>query len=143
MGGAEPPQAVAGAPRIRVVAGVIWRGERFLAVRRPEGKAMAGFWEFPGGKVEPGESLEAALARELAEELGLVALDIRHWRDVTHSYPHLTVHLSFFHIRDFKGVPRPLEGQGLRWLAPVEASSLDFLEADREIVARLAQSTGP
>lgn len=127
---------------IRVVAGVIWRGDRFLAVRRPEGKSMAGFWEFPGGKVEPGESLEAALARELTEELGLLPLDVRHWRDVTHRYPQGTVHLSFFHIRDFKGVPRPLEGQGLRWVTASEASALDFLEADREIVARLLLSPG-
>ena len=57
--------------RIEVVGGILWRGGSFLAAQRPEGHPQAGFWEFPGGKVEPGESLEAALARELAEELSL------------------------------------------------------------------------
>ena len=59
--------------RIEVVGGILWRGGSFLAAQRPEGHPQAGFWEFPGGKVEPGESLEAALARELAEELSLSA----------------------------------------------------------------------
>jgi 8-oxo-dGTP diphosphatase len=132
----------AASPALAVVAAVIWRGDRFLAVQRPEGKSMAGFWEFPGGKVEPGESREAALIRELAEELDLVPVRLAYWKDLTHSYPQLTVRLSFFHIHGFKGVPRPLEGQGMRWLTPAEAQGLAFLEADREIVAELSQLTG-
>lgn len=123
---------------IHVVAGIIWREGRYLGVRRPEGKAMAGLWEFPGGKIEPGEDPAAALVRELAEELDIAAGPPEFWREKIHEYPALTVRLSFFHIRDFKGVPRPLEGQGLRWLTPAEAPGLPFLEADVDIVMELA-----
>ena len=69
--------------RIEVVGGILWRGGSFLAAQRPEGHPQAGFWEFPGGKVEPGESLEAALARELAEELSLSVRNPRLWRTIT------------------------------------------------------------
>lgn len=123
---------------IHVVAGIIWREGRFLGVKRPEGKAMAGFWEFPGGKVEPGEDAVRALLREVREELGLSASSPEFWREKIHEYPDFTVRLSFFHIRDFDGVPRPLEGQELRWLTPAEAALLPFLEADVDIVKELA-----
>jgi len=123
---------------IHVVAGIIWRDGRYLGVRRPEGKAHAGLWEFPGGKVEPLEDAAAAMVRELREELGVEALLVEYWREKIHEYPDFTVRLSFFHIRDFKGVPRPLEGQGLRWLTPAEALRLPFLEADRDIVMELS-----
>ena len=72
--------------RIEVVGGILWRGGSFLAAQRPEGHPQAGFWEFPGGKVEPGESLEAALARELAEELSLSVRNPRLWLTVEHDY---------------------------------------------------------
>jgi len=123
---------------VEVVAGILWRGGRFLAVRRPEGKSQAGMWEFPGGKLEPGESGEAALVRELVEELGVAAGPAEFWKAVVHTYPHVTVRLNFFHIRVFKGAPQPLEGQGLAWVTPAEAADLPFLEADRPLVAELA-----
>ncbi|GFK92605.1 CTP pyrophosphohydrolase [Fundidesulfovibrio magnetotacticus] len=124
---------------IHVVAGILWRDGLCLGVRRPEGKAHAGLWEFPGGKVEAGEDPAQALVRELREELGIEAREPRYWREKIHEYPGGIVRLSFFHIRDFKGVPRPLEGQGLRWLTPAQARELPFLEADRDIVEALAQ----
>lgn len=127
---------------IHVVAGIIWRDGQYLGVRRPEGKAHAGLWEFPGGKVEPGEDAAAAVVRELQEELAVEAVRVEYWREKIHAYPDFTVRLSFFHIRDFKGVPRPLEGQGLRWLSPAEALSLPFLEADRDIVKELSALSG-
>ena len=126
---------------IHVVAGILWREGRFLGVKRPEGKAMSGFWEFPGGKVELGEDAACALIRELGEELGIDALCPEFWREKIHEYPELTVRLSFFHIRDFNGIPHPLEGQGLRWLTPAEAVLLPFLEADVDIVQELAAHT--
>lgn len=122
---------------IDVVAGIIWRGEKFLAVRRPEGKAHAGSWEFPGGKVESGESLGAALGRELEEELGLRVTDAEFWRQCEHVYPNISVRLHFFHVRGFDGEPRPLEGHGLSWVTPREACDLAFLEADTAIVRAL------
>ncbi len=124
-------------PPMRVVAGIIWQGDRYLAVRRPEGTRHAGMWEFPGGKVEPGESLEEAMIRELAEELGITAQAPQFWREKEHTYPRGSVRLYFFHIRAFKGVPRPLEGQRLSWVTPAEALDLAFLEADLDIVVDL------
>jgi len=123
---------------IDVVAGIIWRDGRYLGVKRPEGKRHAGFWEFPGGKVESGEDRQRALIRELSEELGIRARAPKYWREKVHTYPEVTVRLSFFHIRDFVGVPSPLEGQGLSWLTPAEGLLLPFLEADRDIIKELA-----
>ena len=123
---------------IDVVAGIIWQGDRYLAVQRPQGKRHAGFWEFPGGKVEPGEAAPDAMIRELHEELGIRVTTPQFWREKVHAYPELTVRLSFFHIRDFVGVPSPQEGQGLRWLTPVRALDLPFLAADRGIIEELA-----
>lgn len=125
--------------RMEVVAAVIWHGERFLAVQRPPGKVMAGYWEFPGGKLEPGESPEAALVRELEEELGIVARDFVRWREKCHTYDHAVVRLFFFQIHAFDGVPTAREGQRLAWVRPgAEAAVLEFLPADCDIVAALA-----
>ncbi len=125
-------------PEIDVVAAIIWRGRRFLAVRRPEGKPQAGYWEFPGGKVEPGETLEQALARELGEELDLVPTTWAFWREKRHDYGHIRVRLHFFHVYQFAGRAVPREGHELRWLE-AESADVPFLEADTEIVRLLAQ----
>lgn len=120
-----------------VVAGILWRDGRFLAVKRPEGKPMAGLWEFPGGKVDRGEAPAVALARELREELGVIPLNAEFWREKVHAYPELTVRLVFFHIRAFHGNPVALEGQTLAWLTPDEALAYPFLDADTDIVRAL------
>ena len=88
--------------------------------------------------MEPGESLEAALARELREELGVAVLEARFWRTVDHEYPQRSVRLHFFHIDAFSGEPAPREGQAMRWLTPCEARELPFLEADRPLLCELA-----
>lgn len=126
-------------PVVDVAAGLVWRGGRFLAARRPQGKPHAGFWELPGGKLEPGEAPEQALARELAEELGVGVRRARFWRTAEHSYPErgLRVRLHFFHVPEFDGEPAAREGQTLAWLTPGEAARLAFLPADADILREL------
>ena len=131
---------------VTVAAGILWDKGRCLAARRPSGKPQAGFWEFPGGKAEPGERPEDALVRELREELGVTVRAFRFWKEVCHDYASgsqgdgrpLRVRLFFFHVTKFEGVPASFEGHELRWVAPRAALSLDFLEADRPLVAELA-----
>ncbi len=119
---------------IDVVAGIVWRGAEYLAVERPAGTRQAGFWEFPGGKVETGESLETALVREFEEELGIRPTVFEFWREKVHAYEHITVRLFFFHIRGFEGDIRPLEGQRMAWVVPGGHGGIPFLPADLEIV---------
>ena len=124
-------------PEVDVVAGILWRGDRFLAVRRPQGKPLAGYWEFPGGKVEAGEDFLTALARELREELGVSVQEAELLQEKQHEYDHLKVRLHFFRVNSFSGAPVSLEGQTLAWLTPRDAFDYPFLPADAEIVRRL------
>lgn len=122
---------------IQVAAGVIWKNGRFLAARRPEGKPRAGYWEFPGGKQEQGESMEETLRRELREELGIACVSVEPWQTVSHAYPEMTVVLHFMHVTAFSGEPVPHDGQELRWVTPEEARELPFLPADEAVVAAI------
>lgn len=124
---------------VQVAAGIIWRGDEVLCCQRPAGRPQAGFWEFPGGKLRPGESAAEALARELREELSLTVKDCHFWCTKEHGYPEigLAVTLHFFHVTAFSGEPRAREGQSFRWLRPEEARKLNFLPADRELADRL------
>ena len=124
---------------IDVAAGIIWRGDRFLTTQRPPGTPLEGYWEFPGGKQEDGEDARGALARELAEELGIAIKDVTFWQQIEHDYAerNYTVRLHFFHVRAFNGEPCPREGQNMRWVTPVEALELDFLPADTQVLAQL------
>ncbi len=124
---------------IDVVAAIIWRDGRFLAVDRPQGKSMAGWWEFPGGKVDEGETDDQALVRELHEELGITPTMFDYWREKIHVYEHATVRLRFYHVRAFLGEPSGLEGQRLKWLFPHEPPGVPFLPADEEVLAQLAR----
>jgi 8-oxo-dGTP diphosphatase len=115
----------------------LWKGDRYLAVQRPEGKIMAGFWEFPGGKLEPGEEPLAALRRELAEELGVLCEAASFWRTISHSYAHGRVRLHVFHVQAFAGEPRALENQRLLWIDPADGPAMNFLPADLPLVRDL------
>src|SRR5579871_2805761 len=99
---------------------------------------MAGRWEFPGGKVAAGEAESAALARELAEELGVELEGARHALRLTHDYPGFTVELSLWIIEAYRGTPRALDGQRLKWVAPQALAAEDLLEADRPFIELLA-----
>ena len=125
-------------PPLEVVAGILLRpdGQVFLA-SRPEGRAYAGYWEFPGGKVEPGETLPAALARELHEELGIVVTDMRRWITRVFVYPHATVRLNFFRIYTWQGEPHPHEGQTFAWQAPDAVEVTPLLPANFAVLRAL------
>ena len=127
-------------PAVHVVAAVLRDGEgRVLIARRPPGRELAGRWEFPGGKVDPGESEQAALTRELREELGIEVEAARPFMRVSHAWPDRDVELSLWIVERYRGVPRPLDGQGLKWVAPAALATEDILEADRPFVDALAR----
>lgn len=123
---------------IEVVAAVLTRpsGEVMLA-SRPADKVYAGYWEFPGGKVEAGESLEHALARELKEELGIEAVRATRWITRVFAYPHATVRLNFFRVWDWQGEPHPHEGQTFAWDDPAAHSVEPLLPANFPILKAL------
>ncbi len=101
---------------VDVVAAVVVEPDgRFLLAERPAGKVYAGYWEFPGGKVEPGESRRAALARELHEELGIEVDEASTWLTRIYTYPHATVRLNFFRVTRWHGEPHGKENQRLSW----------------------------
>ena len=127
-------------PVVEVVAGVLEdaRG-RILLARRTEGRDLAGLWEFPGGKREPGETPEAALARELHEELG-IDVDIgAPLIRVPHRYPHKRLQLDVRHIASWRGTPKGHEGQALAWVPRQKLASYAMPSADRPVVAALLQ----
>lgn len=122
---------------IHVAAGIVWQQGRFLAAKRPEGKVQAGYWEFPGGKIEQDESPEEALVREFMEEMNITPRVWTYWKHVRHEYCELTVNLHFYHITGYEGTVRPLEGHEVGWFTHDEAMRLPFLEADLAIVDEL------
>lgn len=129
-------------PIVEVVAGVIRdaRG-RILLARRTEGRDLAGLWEFPGGKREPGESAEAALIRELREELGIEAEVGEPLIAVPQRYPHKRLRLDVRRIASWRGgAPKGLDGQALAWVPPAKLASYAMPPADRPVVAALLQT---
>lgn len=124
-------------PIVTVAAAIIRRDGRFLLTERPEGVHLGGRWEFPGGKVEPGESLESALVREVAEELGITVEAGRLYMETTHRYPEREVHLHFFECRIATGTPETHSATALGWFRPEELSRLNLPEANAELVKRL------
>ncbi|ARP75136.1 Nudix family hydrolase [Bordetella genomosp. 6] len=116
---------------VDVAAGLILRPDgQLLLGQRPEGKPWAGWWELPGGKLEPGETVLQALARELHEELGIRVTEAHPWVTYVHVYPHTTVRLAFCHVTGWEGEPRGLENQRLEWVDPARAHEVgDLLPA--------------
>jgi 8-oxo-dGTP diphosphatase len=127
-------------PRVQVVAGVLQDAAgRVLIAQRPAGKPHAGFWEFPGGKQQPGESEPQSLARELREELGIEVeiADLQPQMRLLHDYLERSVELAVWRVGRYAGEVRAAEGQVLRWVAPAALKQLPLLPADGPIVDSL------
>ena len=135
MSSPEPPE---GRKITEVAAAVIQRGEEFLLAQRPEGKPYPGYWEFPGGKIEPGEDARAALVRELQEELGIQVTEAWPWVTRMYTYTHATVRLHFFRVLRWDGEPQPLEDQAIRWQRIEAPDVAPMLPANAPVLAALA-----
>ena len=123
---------------LRVVAGALLDGGgRVLIAQRPAGRHMAGRWEFPGGKLAAGESAEAALRRELAEELGITVRSMDFVMTLEHAYADRDVQLQCYTVSDFDGTPQGLDGQRLRWVPISQLHEADILEADLPFIHAL------
>ena len=127
---------------VQVVAALVWRGERFLVCQRPAHKARGLLWEFVGGKVEPGETKQQALARECREELDAEVTAGEVFMQLVHQYPDLTVELTLFNAT-MKGEPKRLEHNDIRWIRVEEIDNYDFCPADTEILAALKERGAP
>ncbi|WP_370981304.1 8-oxo-dGTP diphosphatase MutT [Agaribacterium sp. ZY112] len=120
---------------IRVVVGVIENEFGQILISQRQGQQhLAGLWEFPGGKLDAGESAEQALSRELKEELGIEVLQADFLFDIKHTYPEKSVCLHIFHVKAFSGVEQGLEGQPLRWLARADIDTVELPPANKAIV---------
>jgi len=124
---------------VEVVAAVIERDGRYLITRRLQDTHLAGLWEFPGGKIWPGEPPEVALKRELFEELGVTAEVGELLESVDWSYPEKTVHILFFRCA-ILDEPRPLQGQEMIWIEAADLPSRRFPEADARLIRRLSHT---
>ncbi|MGI9247061.1 MAG: 8-oxo-dGTP diphosphatase MutT [Steroidobacteraceae bacterium] len=134
----------AGPAAIEVVAGALYDGRgRVLITQRPAGKALAGRWEFPGGKLHAGEDARDGLVRELREELGVEVHAAERLMRYTVEYPERTVWLDMWIVTSWSGTVVGLEGQAWAWVEPAALSRHDILEADQPIVAALAVRTAP
>ena len=118
---------------------LIDRDGRVLLAQRPDGKPMAGLWEFPGGKVEPGETPEAALIRELQEELGIDTWEscLAPLTFASHSYDDFHLLMPVFACRKWEGVVQPREGQALKWVHAADLRNYDMPPADKPLIAVL------
>jgi 8-oxo-dGTP diphosphatase len=125
---------------IVVAAAVVERDGCFLVTRRQEGVHLEGYWEFPGGKCEPGETVAACVARELREELDVLALVGEEVFTTAHVYPDRIVELHFLTCA-LSSAPSPQVGQEMRWVAREELTRLRFPPADAELIDRLVVST--
>ncbi len=133
---AESPVA-----RLNVVAGILRdMAGRVLIAERVGDTPLAGLWEFPGGKIDPGETAGAALCRELREEIDIEVLDFDYYFRGSHEYPDRYVVIDFYLVRRWQREPAGLEGQGLRWCRPWEVDVAELLPANAGVLQALRES---
>ena len=126
-------------PHYQVTAGLIWKGEKLLIAQRPTDGMLGGMWEFPGGKQEPGESLQECLAREIREELDFEIEVGEHLASVDHAYTHFSISLHAFAARYVAGQPQAIGCADWRWIDPNELDHFPFPRTDRKIIEQLRQ----
>ncbi len=122
---------------VHVAVGIVLQGSKVFLTKRAEDVHLGGKWEFPGGKVEQGETVEQALHRELIEEIGIEVKDSSKFLHIEHDYPKVNVHLDFIRVDDFEGTPTGCEGQLSKWFDIGELSTVDFPEANKAVVEKL------
>ncbi len=125
--------------RIHVAFAVVKRRGKFLICQRPAGTHLAGYWEFPGGKREPGETWVACLRREIREELGVGLLRVRLWTSLSHRYPGKHIQFKVFRC-GLRGTPKPLQAKQLRWVEAARLPRYKFPPADAGLISRLTCS---
>lgn len=130
----EPPRIV-----LVVACALVDADGRVLVAQRPEGKALAGLWEFPGGKLEPGERPEESLIRELAEELGITVKPacLAPLTFASHGYESFHLLMPLYVCRRWEGTPEGREGQAIRWMKPARLRDLPMPPADAPLIAHL------
>lgn len=121
----------------QVVAALIRKDNKFMIFQRPESKTRAFQWEFVGGKVESGETLEEALIRECREEIGVTVRVGDVFTEVDHEYPDITIHLTLFNAEIEDGIPQKLEHNDIRCISPDEIPEYEFCPADDEILKKI------
>ena len=128
-----------------VACALVDADHRILVTQRPEGKQLAGLWEFPGGKLDPGERPEAALIRELDEELGLVVKEpcLAPLTFASHAYEGFHLLMPLYICRRWEGTPMSREGQALKWVRPGKLRELAMPPADEPLIPPLIDLLGP
>jgi 8-oxo-dGTP diphosphatase len=130
-------------PVIRVTAAVIEKGQKVLVAKRKKGDRFEGLWEFPGGKIEPGETEQACLSRELYEEFGITSEIKSIFHRHIYSYAHADIELITMKVNHLSGEFLLNDHDEIKWLTPVEINNLELVPADREIAKKLqAQNAG-
>lgn len=120
---------------------IIWnQAGQILIDRRLPGGSSGGLWEFPGGKLEPGETIEECITREIKEELAIEIAIEQHFRTIDHTYKESRVTLYFYHCRYLRGTPQALESEEIRWVTLAEMEQFSFPAANQEIIQALKEA---
>lgn len=127
-------------PHFHVTAGLIWKNGRVLIAKRPEGSHLEGYWEFPGGKQEKGESLKGCLEREIEEELGLKVKAEEALLTLDHEYQAKAISLHVFNCTPLAGEPTALECEQVRWVDPIDLKGFSFPPPDVRVIEFLIGS---
>jgi 8-oxo-dGTP diphosphatase len=129
-------------PHFHVTAGLVWKDGKLLITMRPEGTHLAGYWEFPGGKQEPGESLEACLEREIREELAMEVKAVKHLLQIDHDYETKFITLHLFQCHWVKGTPTLLGCAELRWVKPEDLALYRLPPPDLRLLPLIQKLAG-